>query len=88
MVGPVLSINSLFIPSDAEVLVGVKYIGSISSYFLLAVTVLHLIDIFITPAPFRISHVAPVVLYTIILSAITSKFPSCHNTSGRLHGYL
>lgn len=63
------------------VFAGVQYVGSISSYFLLAVTLLHIMDMLITPVVFRLTYVAPVALYSMLLCFIAGKFSQLSNTT-------
>lgn len=61
-----------YVPIPGLVFAGVNYVGNPSSYMLLAVTVLHIIEIAITPIPFRISHTLPIVAYSLVLCLVAS----------------
>lgn len=56
------------------VLAGVRYVGNLSSYMLLALTVFHVVEIAITPIPFRITHILPIVAYCLILCLVASMY--------------
>lgn len=65
----------IFVPGF--VFAGVNYIGSASSYMLLAVTVLHVAEIAIVPIPFRVTHILPIAFYSLVLCLFARTFFAC-----------
>lgn len=51
-----------------------SYIGSLSSMLMLALTVVELMDMLITPVPFRATYVIPATLYGMVVSLVTSTY--------------
>lgn len=67
-------VNAIFDSKDEPEAYVEAYVGSVSSFLMLGLTVFQLLDVFVTPIPFRLSHVFPVPVYSMLISLVTSMY--------------
>lgn len=73
-------ISPLILKASVPRLTGPGYFVSVSLIFFIVLTTFHVLDIYVTPVPFRLTYIVPIFFYGMVFSMFASKLHSCHVT--------